>query len=131
MLPVVILWPLIITNSASGEASTLNRPRFQRIRPWTGLIPGPSRTDLAMRAGPEQDRVVALQLDELDPTLTVVDFECGHASLVSSQWLVPSGREVRCADGGRAAIHPRPNYGPLARTLGPTRKASCAITLKS
>ncbi len=47
--------------------------------------------DLAVRAGSEQDRVVALQLQELDATLTVVDFECGHEFVVAS-WSLQSQR---------------------------------------
>ena len=58
-LDEAILWPLTSTNSASGEASTLNRPFFQRIRPWNGADPLAGQDDVARRARAEEDGVVA------------------------------------------------------------------------
>ncbi len=44
------------------------------------LDPGTFQDHVAMRAGTEENRFIASELDELDTSLSVVDFECGHGS---------------------------------------------------
>ena len=79
MLPVVILWPLITTYSASGDASTLNLLDSPANAPVDRPDELALKHHVAGRAGAEQDRMIARELDELNAALTVVYFECGHA----------------------------------------------------
>ena len=45
---------------------------------------------VARRARPEQDGMIARQLDELDASLTVVYFQGGHAAASWSSWATTS-----------------------------------------
>ena len=76
---MVILWPLISTYSASGEASILNLLDLKRIRPCDRPYQLALKEDVARRARPEQDRMVALELEKLDAAFFIVDFQGGHA----------------------------------------------------